>query len=72
MTISDVLIGCSLIFSLAANAVLVVKLRTDKAKPKPSYEASALLRDILGGQALVRIERIAPENVFLRSPRDVV
>jgi hypothetical protein len=66
-----VVIASALIVSLAANAFLAVKLRASKTEPKYTYDAQALLRDLLQGQALLRIERIAPEQVFLRSPRDV-
>ena len=37
-------------------------------KPKKTYDESEILADILRGNALVRIERIAPEAVFLRRP----
>lgn len=56
-----------LFLSLGLNAYLL----SQKKKPVPtSYEASALLRDLLSGEALVKISRIAPEDIFLRSPRD--
>lgn len=43
-------------------------LRKTPAKQE-SYEATELLRDILAGEALVRVTRISPSDVLLRSPR---
>lgn len=65
------LITFGLVASIGANAWLYLKLRKAKTETKYTYDAQALLRDLLAGQALLRIERIAPEQVFLRSPRDL-
>lgn len=71
MDLSKVIIGSALIVSLAANILLALKLRSSKRETKYTYDAQALLRDLLAGQALLKLERIAPEQVFLRSPRDL-
>lgn len=44
---------------------LLRKFRQIKRRGK-SFEAEELLSDILSGGSLVRIQRIAPENVLLR------
>lgn len=41
-----------------------------KNPPKQeSYDCKDLLQDMLQGEALVRITRISPSDIFLRSPR---
>jgi len=66
MELKDLLFAAS----LGLNAFTLYKLKTDKPKRAESYDAKALLRDLLNGDSLIRITRIAPEDVFLRSPKD--
>lgn len=40
-----------------------------KPKKQESYECKELLQDLLSGDALVKVERIAPADFFLTSPR---
>lgn len=41
-----------------------------KSPPKEStYDVKALLSDLLQGTGLIKVSRIAPEEVFLKSPR---
>lgn len=51
------------------------KLQADiealKRKGPESYEVRDLLRDLATGRALVKITRVEPMDVFLRSPRDM-
>ncbi len=47
-------------------AYLCFKIKCYKKRPN-SYEVDALLSDLLSGPALVRVERISPENVMLRT-----
>lgn len=58
-------------FSLVANAVMVFFLTRPARKPKKSesYEVINLLHDLTAGAALVKIERVAPADVFIRSSR---
>ena len=51
--------------SISLNIYLFVKSR--RPKKQVSYDATALLQDLLSGAALVKVTRIAPEDVFLRS-----
>lgn len=55
--------------SVAFNVHLSLKQK--KQKNKPDYDATQLLHDLTGGDALVKVTRISPENVLLRSPRDL-
>jgi hypothetical protein len=50
--------------SLTSNLFLLNKL--SKLKKNPDLTTHEILADILKGNALVRIERIAPESVFLK------
>jgi hypothetical protein len=70
MTNLEVVTSCLLIASLGANALLGIKLKTRKAPSEMTYDASQLLRDLLAGKALVKVERIAPEGLFIMAPRD--
>ena len=58
-----------LFLSLAANGYLFFLFKKKPTKQE-SYEAQELLRDLLTGSALIEVRRIAPTDVFLRSPRD--
>jgi hypothetical protein len=60
-----------LFLSLAANAAQFYKAKKSKTNSASSHDSRMLLADILRGDALVRITRIAPEDVFLRSPRGI-
>ena len=57
-----------LALSIFLNIYLFKRLRTKLKTPTMDQDAAALLSDILGGQGLVSVQRIAPENMFLRSP----
>lgn len=56
------------VVSLALNAFLTFKFKQRKARPE-AYEVGELLQDLLAGQALVKVQRVAPTDVFVRSPR---
>ena len=60
-----------LALSLAGNVLLGVLLRKSRKKPveKLTVTAEALLHDLTSGSAVVRIERLNPADLFLRSPR---
>lgn len=62
-------LGIFLGLSLAVNALFIYRFKTTKHKPLESYEVRDLLHDLTSGDALVHIKRIAPTDVFLRSPR---
>lgn len=57
--------------SIAANAYFLWLYFQPKSKLKQSYEAKELLHDLSRGDALIRVSRVDPSDVFLRSPRDL-
>lgn len=61
---------CALIVSVCLNIYLVsFKIRT---KRKDSYELQEFLHDLTSpGVAILKVERIAPTDIFLRSARDL-
>lgn len=63
-------LSLSLIISLFFNIYLLYQL---KRKPKKSetYDAKALMMDLMRGGALVEIKRLDPDSIFLRSPREM-
>jgi len=40
-----------------------------EAKKAPTYDAQALLQDLISGHALIKVERLGPLDYFIRSPR---
>lgn len=56
------------ILSFVANTVLAWLVFSRKRQKKMTIEANEFLSDILRGGALVRVVRVAPEDVFLRRP----
>lgn len=59
-----------LTLSVIANGALYYLLRQYKTQ-KLDYGAQQLLRDLLSGDAVVRITPINRDEIFLRSPRDI-
>lgn len=58
------------VFSLAGNALLYFQFqRRNKDAPK-SYELREFIADLMQGDALVRVTRVDPADVLLRSPRE--
>ncbi len=55
--------------SLAGNGILAWHLFTKRKGASETYDAQALLTDLLHGSALIRVERVAPADVLIRSPR---
>ena len=68
----DVLYYVSLVSILLNFAFLLLYLKFKKTKKtlKDSYDTTELIKDLLQGEALIKITRIAPNDVFLRSPRN--
>jgi len=60
------------ILSLVLNIALIIRCKHLKKHPpaKQTYDATALMHDITAGAALVRIVRVNPGDVFVRSPKD--
>lgn len=67
----EVILAATAAVSLSCNVFLFLQYKKLKKSPpkQETYDATALLHDLTAGRALVRIERIAPADVFLRSPR---
>lgn len=57
-----------LAISVAANVFFIFRSNS-KSRRENSRTAEELLADLLRGTAIVRIDRIAPSDVLLRSPR---
>jgi hypothetical protein len=50
----------------ARNFQLQLKSLQNKFKDNPSYETQQFMADLLRGDVLFHIERVAPESVFIR------
>lgn len=63
----------SIIYVLTGSSLLLNAYQfyqsTKREKSKMSYDARALLHDLSRDGAIIRVERIAPEEFFLRSPQ---
>lgn len=61
------------IFLFISNGVTIFILVKEKKKrqknSQQSFELSEFLADLLQGEGLVKVTRIAPNDIFLRSPR---
>lgn len=55
--------------SVGLNAFLFFKSKNEKKDRKESLELSEFLHDLLSGNALIHVQRIAPADIILRSPR---
>jgi hypothetical protein len=65
----EIILSALLATSLAANIVAIV-LRKRKCERKQDQTAAELLQDLtMYGNALVRLERISPNDVLLRGSR---
>jgi len=63
---------CLFLASLAANFVLFKKTKElqKKPQPQPDYDATQLMHDLTAGPAIVKITRLNPTEIIMRSPRD--
>ena len=68
MNLTVIILTLITAFSLTLNAFLLLK-KPKQAERKEDYKVSELLHDLLAGRALVEVKRIAPADVFLRSPK---
>lgn len=66
--ISAALSAC-LILSLGFNAFQAYLAKINRKKKAPDLTAQDLLRDLMAGGAVLRIEVIDQSQLFLRSPR---
>lgn len=68
-------VGITLVFvffiiSVLANIGLIFYIRKIIKKPgEKTYDVQNLMQDLLNGAGLVKIERVDPTDVLLRSPR---
>lgn len=61
-----------LLASLSINAYLFRRLKIEQARNKerePSVELDEFIADLLNGNGIVKLTRINPHDIFLRSPR---
>lgn len=69
MEFIDVFLAVILSFSLVGNVLLTIFLLKTKKKANYDADATDLLHDMtVHGQAVVRIFRVDPNDIFLRSP----
>ena len=63
---------CALVLFIsgAMNGVLLFRLKTLKKEPQPTYDASKLLRALMQGGAVLKVDVIEPGSFFIRSPRE--
>lgn len=71
MIIIDYIIYFLFLVSIVLNVVLALKYSKYKKSKNSSdsYELSLFIRDLLEAEGLIKITRIAPSDIFLRSPR---
>lgn len=56
--------------SICLNAAFSLYLfKFQKKKPVPTYDVNLLMRDLVTGPALVKIEYVDRSDILLRSPR---
>lgn len=61
-----------LAFSVLGNlGLLFLYLKKNKTIITHSIEARELLKDLLSGSALIKIQVVDKESIFLRSPKDL-
>lgn len=61
---------CLFVISIILNAIQYRKLSHQKKHTGPeSYEVTQLLHDLTAGHAMVKIVRVAPTDVFIRSAK---
>lgn len=65
----EYILSSVLFVSASLNALLAYFLRSQRKRRPKSIEAEELLGDLLQGEAVLRIHRISPTDVLLRSPR---
>jgi hypothetical protein len=58
------------ILSLIANVYLYRRSK-NTVKKQITYDARLLMQDLTAGAAMVRITRIDPNSIFLKSPKDM-
>lgn len=63
------LLSISLLINFYLSYKLLNKSKQSKVKVQNTLELDMFLKDLLDGQALVKVVRVASEDIFLRSPR---
>lgn len=69
---NDLLIYSSFIISIFINLILTflwIKEKKTKHQLKDSRELNDFILDLMKGDGLIRISRVDPSNILLRSPR---
>lgn len=70
MTGSNIFLAVLFLLGSLLNLFLIFKIKRSKPPVQETYDVKELLHDLSAGEAIVRISRVAPADVFLRSPRD--
>lgn len=58
-----------LFISNISTIFLLIKEKQNNKKRPESYELTEFMRDLLNRDGLLKVSRVNPENLFLRSPR---
>jgi hypothetical protein len=64
-------LAVALLISCACNAFFVYRRKQALSQPKYTHDAAMILNDLTRGGSVIRISRIDPQDIYLRSPRDV-
>lgn len=66
--ITYVLLGLSVVLN-AAQVLFFIYSKKNKKKAQESLELRQFLGDLLSGPAIVAVQRIDPDSILLRSPK---
>lgn len=65
------IIFISLVATNIISAYFYFRLKNKTKQAPKSYELQLFLHDIMRGDGIVRVSRIDPNDIFLRSPKNV-
>jgi ABC-type bacteriocin/lantibiotic exporter with double-glycine peptidase domain len=69
---NDLLIYVAMAISVLSNIILTflwIKNKKSKQKLKDSRELNDFILDLMNGEGLVKVSRVDPANIMIRSPR---
>ena len=65
----ELVLGQLLAVSVALNAFLAFRQRKKATAPPPSLELREFLADLASGAGVIRVTRLDPSDLMLRSPK---
>lgn len=69
MSLVSTVISSLLTASIILNAALIIKFTKQSKSPPKSLELQDFISDLSRGEGLIRMSRVDPADVILRSPR---